>query len=141
LVGRKSAAQGADVFKSDERILGDSNFVDEVLSAADEQLKSKYALKAAGVDLNSLVVVVARLMHIELAEVFAAGKERRKGEARSLLCCWTITELGFPMTELSRRLDLFLAAVSMSVSRGERIAKDNQISLVDELKLKKKGVP
>jgi len=86
--------------------------------------------------LNSLGVVVARLMDIELAEVFAPGKERCKVGARSLLCFLATSELGFPMTEQSRKLDLFLAAVSMSVSRGERMAKDNQISLVDELNLK-----
>ena len=83
--------------------------------------------------MNSLVVVVARLMDIELAEVFAPRKERCNVGTTSLLCFLATRELGFPMTELSRRLDLFLAAVSMSVSRDERIAKDNQISVVDEL--------
>jgi hypothetical protein len=43
-------------------------------------------LEAAGGDLNSLVVVVARLMDIELAEVLAPGKERCKVEARGFLC-------------------------------------------------------
>jgi hypothetical protein len=38
--------------------------------------------------LNSLVVVVARLMDIELAEVLAPGKERCKVEARGFLCFW-----------------------------------------------------
>ncbi len=86
--------------------------------------------------MNSLGVVVARLMDIELAEVSAPGKERCKVGARSLLCFLAVRELGVPMTEQSRRLDLFLPAVSMSVSRGQRMAKNNQISLVDELDLK-----
>jgi hypothetical protein len=41
-------------FKSDERILGDSNFVDKVLKTADEALERKYQLKTQGYDLNAL---------------------------------------------------------------------------------------
>jgi len=37
-------------FKSDERILGNSNFVDKVLKTADEALERKYQLKTQGYD-------------------------------------------------------------------------------------------
>jgi len=38
-------------FKSDERILGNSDFVDKVLKTADEALERKYQLKTQGYDL------------------------------------------------------------------------------------------
>ena len=44
----KSARKTNTHIKSDERILGDSDFVAEVLKAADESLHHRYALKAKG---------------------------------------------------------------------------------------------
>ena len=45
------AQRAANVFqKADDRILGDGKFVERVLAQANDQLKRKYALQAAGVD-------------------------------------------------------------------------------------------
>jgi hypothetical protein len=39
------------------------------------------------------------------------------------------------MSELSRRLKLSQPAVSLSVKRGEKIAKENQYLLLDDINL------
>jgi len=57
------------------------------------------------------------------------GKERIKVQAGSLLCFWAVYELGMSMRELSRRLNISVSAVSVSVKRGEKIVNDNNISL------------
>ena len=44
--------------------------------------------------------------------------------ARDLVCYWSSIELGIPMAELARKLDLTIAAVSYAVKRGEEIAKE-----------------
>ena len=41
--------------KSDERILGDGDFVEQVLSATQEQMERKYTLMAQGYDLDKIV--------------------------------------------------------------------------------------
>jgi len=46
-----------------------------------------------------------------------------KLKAGSLLCYWAVRELDISMTELARRLNLSVAAVGSSVSRGEDLAK------------------
>jgi hypothetical protein len=124
-------------YKSDERILGDSEFVQEVLSSAEEELEKRYALKAAGLNLNKLVTMVAEVMGLDPAIVFAPGKKRVRVKARSLLCYWAVRGLGMSLTELSRRLDLCPAAISKSVVRGESIAKEEGLSLIDPVKVKK----
>ena len=49
--------RGAKMFeKSDERILGDGDFVEQVLSAAEEQMEKRYRLRAKGYDLDKLCV-------------------------------------------------------------------------------------
>ena len=116
--------------KSDERVLGSGDFVEQVLSAAQEQMERKYALIAHGYNLDKVATKVADLMGLEEFEIWAPGKERRRVKARSLLCYWAVRELGISMAELSRRLHLSLSAISLSVKRGEKIARDNDYELV-----------
>jgi hypothetical protein len=52
------------LIKGDERILGDSDFVEAVLREADEQLERRCRLKAAGFDLDQVAERVAQVMNI-----------------------------------------------------------------------------
>ena len=86
---------------------------------------------AEGYDLDKIVSKVSDLMQLEPSELWAAGKEPKRVEARSLLCYWAVRDLGISMAELSRRLKLSLSGVSLSVKRGERIAQENDYKLIE----------
>jgi putative transposase len=117
--------------KSDERILGDGNFVDEVLSRAKEQMERKNKLISKGYNLEMIADRVCSVMELEASEIWKSGKTRRRVAARSLLCYWAVREVGMSMTELSRRLEVSLSGVSQSVIRGEKIAEINGFELLD----------
>jgi hypothetical protein len=117
--------------KGDERILGDGDFVNQTLNAANEAMERKYSLKARGFDLDKVARRIADLLHIEYDVVWAAGKHRHIVEARSLLCFWAVRELGISMASLSRKLNISIPAVSQSVIRGENAAKSNQYFLIE----------
>ncbi|RZB35489.1 MAG: hypothetical protein SRB2_03082 [Desulfobacteraceae bacterium Eth-SRB2] len=119
-------------FKSDERVLGDSDFVERVLKAADEFLERKYQLKSQGYDIDKLADRVAEIFSIKPEEIFQPGKQPVKVKARSLLCYWAVRELGVTMADLAPKLNISQPAVSMSARRGERIASENGYSLMDE---------
>ncbi len=119
-------------FKSDERVLGDSDFVERVLKAADESLERKYQLKSQGYDIDKLADRVAEIFTIKSEEIFQPGKQPVKVKARSLFCYWAVRELGFTMSDLAPKLHISQPAVSMSARRGERIASENGYSLMDE---------
>jgi REP-associated tyrosine transposase len=53
------------------------------------------------------------------------GRERLKVQARSLLCFWAVHELGMNMTELSKKLNISVSAVSVSVKLGEKIVNES----------------
>ena len=126
------AMRGARLFeKSDERILGDGKFVDQVLSSADEQMEQRDLLISQGYDLKRAAERVCSVMDLEPSEIWKAGKARDRVAARSLLCFWAVRELGISMTELSRRLKLSLSGVSLSVKRGEEIAAAHYYRLLD----------
>jgi len=126
----KSMRQAKMFEKSDERILGDGDFVDQVLSAAEERMERTNLLISKGYNLKMIAQRVCFLMGLEPSEIWKIGKARGRVAARSLLCFWAVRELGMRMTDLSRRLNLSLTGVSQSVMRGERIAEANGFKLL-----------
>jgi len=113
-------------------VLGDSDFVEEVLKAAEETLERKYQLKSQGYNINKLADRVAEIFPIKAKEIFQPGKQPVKVKARSLLCYWAVRELGYTITNLAPKLKISQSAVSMSAQRGERIASKNGYSLINE---------
>ena len=116
--------------KNDERILGDSNFVEQVMSSADEAMERKYKLSAEGVDLDSLTNRVSKIFGVKEKEIWSPGKFRRMVEARSVLCYWAVRELGVSMTMLSREIGISVAAISGSVIRGQKITEVKKLTII-----------
>lgn len=119
-------------FKSDERILGDSDFAEKVIKDANESLERKYHLRSKGYDIDKLADRVAKIFSIKPQEIFQPGKQPLKVKARSLFCFWAVRELGFTMADLALKLNISQPAVSISVRRGERTALENGYSLTNE---------
>ncbi len=93
-------------YKCDERILGDGDFVERVLQAADDRLERRYALKAQGYDFDAVVERVAKVLDMEALDVLGRGKDPQTVKARSLLCYWANREIGMTTIELSHRLKI-----------------------------------
>ena len=117
--------------KGDERILGDSDFVENVLKSAEEELEQKYDLKAKGYDFDRVAQRVAEVMEIETEKVTAFGKSPQTVKARSLLCFWAHRKLGMTTIEIGRRLNISQSAVSRSSMRGQQIERENRFELID----------
>jgi REP element-mobilizing transposase RayT len=117
--------------KGDERIIGDSDFVEAVLKEANEQLERRYQLKAEGFDLERVAQRVAAVMKIPVELVWEKSRRPRVVDARDLLCYWASRELVMSKTDLAKRLNLTQPAVSIAVRRGGKIARENQYQLID----------
>ena len=109
---------------SDERILGNSDFVQLILEKAEEQLTARQRYQAAGFDLDQLTALIAGLLNINSSLVQTAGKQPEKVRARSLFCYWAVRELGYTATALARRLGISQPAVSQAVNRGEKLVAE-----------------
>lgn len=125
-----SIRRESDWVKSDERILGDSDFVKMVLRHADEQMETRYRLYSENIKLDDVAQRVARVMGLPLEAVWEAGRRHQTVQARSLLCYWASRELGLSMTEIANRLGLTQPAVSIAARRGEEIARRKGYSLL-----------
>jgi REP element-mobilizing transposase RayT len=130
--GLQALRQMKDRMKSDERILGDSDFVESALVEAREAMERKYRLKSLGCHLGTIVTRVSQLFHIPEARIKSSGKEPERVKARSVAAYWAVKELGMPGTEVGNALGLTQSAVSRAVRRGEGIVKELCLSIVDE---------
>ncbi len=79
--------------KEDVRILGDTDFVQAVLSEAKEHFESYYELKRLGHDLNNVATKVAAIYNIDPDEVMRKGRQKPRFDAKGLFCYWAAREL------------------------------------------------
>jgi len=124
-----SSKMGRTRLMGDERILGDSDFVESVLEAAEENLIRRYRLEAEGYDFEKILNLVARFFDLQPSEILLPSKQRERIRARSLLCYWAISELGMTATEIAYRLGIHQSNVSRAAQRGEKLAVEKKLSI------------
>ena len=128
---RRLRLRGHSHVKSDERILGESDFVDSVLSQAGEKYDRQYELMRRGYDLNRIAERVGVICEMDTDDIFSKGKQQRKVQARSLFCFWAVQELGISLTELAKHLGITVPGVGYAVVRGQALARDNNYQLIE----------
>jgi REP element-mobilizing transposase RayT len=125
----KSLRQSGFRQKADERILGDGDFVSEVLQDAQERLERKYRLRSAGYDFDKIVGKVGHLLKLEPQQVVTSGKRRYEVEARNIVCYWASRELGISQVSLAHKFGLSQPAISAAIQRGEKIVTERRLQL------------
>lgn len=115
----------------DERILGSTEFVRQVLAASDECLHPQAELALRGLDLDRLAERAAGAFGVAPEEIFSPVKVRKTVCARSVFCYWAVRKLGYTATHLAQRIGLTQPAVSISVQRGEALAKERKLKVLD----------
>jgi REP element-mobilizing transposase RayT len=128
---KKHRQQKMDRIKGDQRILGDSGFVDSMLTQARHPYERGYQLKAKGVDLDYVAEKAAKICGIDPRDIFAKSRIKVRAEARGLLCYWAVNELNMPLSDLARKLTMTPTGVSYAVRRGEGIVRENNLQLFD----------
>ena len=128
---KKSKLNKNDRIKSDERILGDSEFVMQVLSEADEAFERRYELKSQGYDIVRVEKRIIDVFGIELDDLYSGRRKKPISEARSVFCYWCVKELGESMTSIAKLLGLTQPAVGYAIDRGEKAVKEKGIRLLE----------
>jgi putative transposase len=123
--GWKEIGRQAQTVKGDEQILGESDFVLNVLAEAAENLERRYALKTQGCTLQTIAEKVAKLYQIDPEVILSKGRQRKQVEARDLFCYVAVHELRAPVTDLARLIGMTPSAISYATMRGKVIADRN----------------
>ena len=125
-----------DRIKSDQRILGESAFIEDVLADSAEAFSRRCRIKSRGVTFEHVVERVSKLYNLDKDYIIGKGRQGDRVRARDLVCYWSVAQLGMSLTDVAKRLDLTLSAVGYAVRRGEKESKQgrlNQENLVIEL--------
>ena len=115
--------------KGDERILGDSDFVQEILNAANENMEKQYELRAKGYDFNKILERVGSLFGLKPENMLIPSKHRIRVKARSLICYWAVKKIGISSLTVAVKLGIKQPSVSRAAIRGEKIALKGNYNL------------
>ncbi|MDA8139289.1 MAG: transposase [Desulfobacteraceae bacterium] len=128
----KANRRAGNYQKGDERILGDGDFVKEVLKQADERLQNRYRMVAEGYDITKLCKRISEITNISPRQLLDGQRDRLRTQARSILCYWATDQLGISQMELAQMLKQTQPAISQAVRRGRLLADKNGWTMMEE---------
>ncbi len=114
-----------EYWRGDERILGDGDFVNRVLSESEEELTRRTHLQQSGWDIDKIVKRACEILEIKEADVKRRGKNNKVSQARSMIAYWGNKELGVKATDLARYFGISKQSISEAIQRGEIIVNKN----------------
>jgi len=115
------------IFKSDQRILGESEFVNEVLSESERQFARKYRLKSLGYDFERVVERVSEIFQLKKEYITGKGRQQDRVMSRDLLCYWAAVELEMSMVDLARQLESNPRCCQLCGSAGRENGKGKRL--------------
>lgn len=106
-----SLRKKGQMVQSDDRILGDGDFVEQVWSEAKDSEKETLRWKAKVKDLPTLAKTFIKKMEISESELRSASRKSRVSRARRAFCSLAVGRMGYSAAEVARFLGVTTSAV------------------------------
>jgi putative transposase len=103
---------------SDQRVLGSGEFVESLLSQADERERGALRLSLRGKRLDGLVKEIARGEGISEKDLRAGNRGREVSRVRRMVCRLAVEKMGYPGAEVARVLGVTTSAVVRAARSG-----------------------
>jgi len=113
---------------SDERVLGDGEFVETVLSEIDDLGKVNLRLGTKRMDLSSLAKRVCKAHEVSIGELRSGSRRHEIMETRRVFSWLGVKELGYSGAEVARYLGVTTSCVTRAASSGEEPERKSYIS-------------
>lgn len=113
----------------DQRILGDSEFVQDVLLEMNDLDKENFRLNQKRITLPSLAEKVCDVHHVSIAEIRSGSRRHEITEARRVFSWLAVKELGYSGAEVSRYLGVTTSCVTRSISSGKAPKSEEYINI------------
>ena len=88
----------------DSRILGDSDFVQEIKADLDDMIKKNLRVSGQRIDLEELCDRVCKKREVLLAELLSGSRRGELVKARRIVSWLAVNELGYSGAEVARHL-------------------------------------
>lgn len=118
-------------WRGDDQILGEGDFVTDILKEAEEQLRRKDKMKLQKWTIDRLVHEVCEMMSIEEEKLKRRGRLNVVSYAKSIIAYWGYKELDISCADIGRYLDITKQSVHALVQQGEVYVKQKNLKLTN----------
>jgi chromosomal replication initiation ATPase DnaA len=108
---------------ADERILGGSAFVEEILREAEKHATAEDRSRRRSLALNTLVQRVGKSLGLSPEAISGRSRVRRALQGRHLVAYLWVERLGRTASELARSWGWSRGQVTWAAKRGEQVAR------------------
>lgn len=122
--------QEGERWRSDERILGDGEFVEAVLRKAQESLDRIEERRRKGWNIQKLKEEVGELLGVKSSAITERSRVKKAAIARGVFAYYAYEGLGEQGTAIARELGISRPAVTKAVLRGKEFVEMNNIKLI-----------
>ena len=107
--------------------LGDSEFVQDIISGLDGLIKKNLRLSGQRMDIKALAQQVCRKYDISLAELRSGSRRRVVVEARGSISWIAVRELFYSGADVARYLGMTNSCVTLFMASGKKLDVDDII--------------
>jgi len=97
---------------ADDRVLGSSNFVKQIIAEADKRLKVQLSADLVQEEAGMLIQEMCESEEVSKKELRTGARRRHVSKARAKITKALVAGVGLPMAEAARRLGVTTAAIS-----------------------------
>jgi len=105
----------------DERILGEGDFVHEILKEAEEKEIRQLKLRISGKTITDIIREECKKRQVSVKELQGGSRRTKVSQTRALIAYRSIEELGVSTAEIARHLGVATSTVSRAIARGEKL--------------------
>jgi REP element-mobilizing transposase RayT len=114
--------------RSDQRILGDSEFVQNVITGLDDLVKKNLRLSGQRIEIKALAQLVGSKYDISLGELRSGSRRSTVVKARAAISWIAVRELGYSGADVSRYLGVTNSCVTRIVASSKKPEVDDLLS-------------
>jgi putative transposase len=119
-----------EYWRGEEQVLGDGEFVNQILNRAEELMAKAEKYKRKGWTLERLAATICNMMHISQSELKLKGRKNKISYAKGLIAYWGCREFGFSGAAIARYLEISAPAVHKNFQIGEKLVVEGNIKLI-----------
>lgn len=105
---------------ADQRILGDGDFVKQVVSGLDDFVKKNLRLSGQRIDIKALARKISEKYNVSIVELRSGGRRNAVVKARRAMSWIGIRELGYSGADVARYLGVTNSCVTRMISTGNK---------------------
>jgi len=122
--------QRKEYWRGDERVLGDGNFVENVLNAAEKEIETKSRLKMEGWNIERLGKRISELFSVNIKDIQRKVRQKNKSDAKAVFAFWAKREIGIASSELGAFLSCSRAGLTQLINKGEKYINEKNVKLL-----------